>query len=147
MINSFKGDYAFLSNFYPVEIKGEDGIIYPSVEHYFQAQKTLDIEKRKQIAKASTPSNAKKIGRKVSLREDWESIKELIMLEGLEEKFSSFDLKEKLLHTGDEYLEEGNTWHDTYWGVCYCDKCHVFGANKLGKLLMQIREEKRKEKC
>ena len=63
------------------------------------------------------------------------------MLEALRTKFSIKGLKEKLLATGDEELVEGNFWHDNFWGVCSCSKCGNKGQNKLGKLLMQVREE------
>ena len=64
------------------------------------------------------------------------------MYEILVEKFTIPELKEKLLATGDEYLEEGNYWHDNYWGNCHCEKCaDITGQNKLGILLMKIRED------
>ena len=61
---------------------------------------------------------------------------------GLTEKFRIPELREKLLATGNEELVEGNTWHDNIWGNCSCDCCKkIEGQNKLGKLLMQVREE------
>lgn len=103
--------------------------------------KTLDINKRRAIANASTPGLAKKMGRSVSLRPDWEDIKDDVMLEGLYRKFADDELAEWLLDTGDEELIEGNWWGDRYWGVC-----NGVGQNKLGKLLMKVREELVKEK-
>ena len=83
----------------------------------------------------------KKMGRSVSLRPDWEDIKDDVMLEGLYRKFTNDELAEWLLDTGDEELVEGNWWGDRYWGVC-----NGIGQNKLGKLLMKVREELAEEK-
>ena len=136
MINSFTGDYYFLSNFYmaPVSYNGWD---YTNNEAAFQAQKTKNRSLRFQLFSKANPSEAKAAGRKIDLRPDWEEVKSQIMYEIVQAKFNqNQDLKEKLLATGDEHLEEGNTWHDTYWGVC-----NGKGKNKLGKILMQVREE------
>jgi len=141
MINQFDNKYFFLSNFSKSNLI-YDGISYPTVEHAFQAVKTLDISERKRIAALPTPGEAKRAGRRVSLRDDWEEVKDGIMYEILKEKFKDPVLKQKLLDTGDEYLEEGTTWHDNYWGNCYCAKCkEIQGKNVLGKTLMKIREE------
>lgn len=95
-----------------------------------------------EIANAPTPGQAKRLGRKVKIRPDWEYVKKDIMLEGLRKKFAIPELRQKLLDTGDAYLEEGNTWHDNYWGVCHCIECQdVLAKNNLGLLLMKIREE------
>lgn len=134
MIDYFDGEYAFLSNFYYSPIKFA-GITYPTVEHFFQAQKSLDIEEVKRIAAMPTPGAAKRAGRQIKLRSDWEDVKDFIMSIGLKLKFAKPELKAKLLATGDEELVEGNTWNDTYWGVC-----KGVGENHLGKLLMSIRE-------
>ena len=135
-INRFIGDYGVFSNFYPSPI-WDDGIEYPTVEHYFQAMKTLDPNQRRAISMAATPGAAKKMGRRVKLRDDWERVKENYMLFALRQKFNNnSEYKKALLATGDMYLEEGNTWHDTYWGVC-----DGVGKNRLGYLLMQVREE------
>ena len=137
MINKFDGEYVFLSNFFPCVIIGEDEIIYPSVEHYFQAQKTNDLKKRQKIAKAKTPGKAKRMGRRVDLRPDWENVKDKVMLFAVRQKFKDPVLATLLLNTGDEELIEGNYWGDTYWGVDI-DKG---GENHLGKILMQVRIE------
>lgn len=141
MIAEFKDEYEFLSNFYPSPFT-VDGIYYPTVEHYFQAMKTLNIEKRKEIAAASTPGRAKRLGRTVELRPDWEEVKIDVMRNGLAYKFAHHsDLRRKLIATGDQYLEEGNHWCDNFWGSCHCLKCQdKVGQNNLGKLLMQLRE-------
>lgn len=144
MINRFSGHYEFLSNFYPSEIEW-GGLTYPTVEHYFQASKTFDCDKRAEIAAAATPGLAKRLGRKVELRKDWEEVKDMVMEIGLRKKFADPRLKAWLRATGRTYLEEGNTWHDNYWGVCYCPNCQdKVGQNHLGKLLMKIRDEEEK---
>ena len=134
-ITSFTKEYAWLSNFFPA-IVTYDGMTYPTVEHAFQAAKTLDMEKRKEIVAAVTPGRAKRLGRQVKLRPDWEEIKINIMAELLHKKFKHKELREKLLATGDAYLEEGNTWNDNFWG-----NCNGHGANWLGILLMKEREK------
>lgn len=141
MIAEFEGKYAFLSNFYPSPIL-YDGIVYPTNEHFFQAMKTLDREERKRIAAAETPGQAKRLGRHVRLRADWEQIKVDVMRTGLMLKFTDAMLAEKLLATGDEELIEGNWWHDNTWGSCLCSDCiNKPGRNLLGMLLMELRKE------
>ena len=133
MIDCFDKEWAFLSNFYQNEIEFE-GITYPTNEHFFQAMKTLDENERHAIANCRTPGQAKRMGRRVALRSDWENVKEDVMFTGLCIKFSDEQLADWLLETGDEELVEGNTWSDTFWGVC-----NGVGENKLGKLLMKVR--------
>ncbi len=134
-INKFDGKYRFLSNFYPCKIE-LDGIRYPSVEHAFQAAKTLNIQERKNIAVCRSAADAKRIGRYVALRTNWDSIKVQVMLDLLRSKFKSLKLKQKLIDTSDSLIVEGNTWNDTFWG-----QCDGVGKNMLGKLLMQVRSE------
>jgi ribA/ribD-fused uncharacterized protein len=135
MINLFRDEYFFLSNFYPVEIK-LDGIVYPNAETAFQAQKTLDVEERRKFSMLKNPVQAKRLGRKVKLRDDWEEVKLEIMTEIVSQKFLQHPyLIEMLLQTGDEELVEGNKWGDRFWGVCKCK-----GENHLGKILMKIRD-------
>ena len=136
MINRFIGEYEFLSNFYPTPIYDNDGKEYPTVEHYFQAMKTFNPQKREPIRLAESPGKAKRIGRLVQLREDWEDRKLDIMKKVLIQKFQIPELRNKLLATGDEELIEGNFWNDIYWGVCKEKE-----ENHLGKLLMSIREK------
>jgi ribA/ribD-fused uncharacterized protein len=134
MIDSFRDDHFFLSNFYPVEIK-LDGIVYLNAEAAFQAQKTFDIDEKNKFA-TMTPTQAKRYGRKVKLREDWEDVKVSIMTEVVSQKFLQHPhLIEMLLQTGDEELVEGNKWGDRFWGVCKGK-----GENHLGKILMKIRD-------
>lgn len=142
MINDFHTrGYEFLSNFSWVEV-GYRGVKYPSVEHAFQAAKTLILAERELIRACRTPHAAKRLGGPkakggiVTLRHDWDKIKLDIMLYLLRQKFSKPELKAKLLATGDQELVEGNKWHDTFWGVC-----NGIGSNHLGRLLMQVRSE------
>jgi ribA/ribD-fused uncharacterized protein len=120
-----------------------ESLSYPTLEHTFQATKTLNLEERERIRLTSTPGEAKKMGRRVKLREDWESIKNLVMLDLLRLKFSDKlpYLKQKLIDTGDAHLIEGNTWHDNHFGVCTCIECGSVGKNILGRLLMKVRDE------
>ena len=135
MIDRFDGEYAFLSNYSasPFRI---NYVLFPTMEHYFQANKADNQNDYLHIAYAPTPGEAKRLGRKIQLRSDWEEIKDEVMLTGLRKKFANPELRNLLLATGDEELIEGNYWGDTYWGVC-----NGVGQNKLGKLLMQVREE------
>lgn len=148
VIDSFEGKYAFLSNFYDSPFVGNiDEIEYPTVEHYFQAQKSLSLQERKMIAAAPTPGKAKRFGRHVDLRPDWEFKKLKVMKYALKRKFDTHpDLKKQLLATDDAILIEGNTWHDNFWGDCSCPKCeNIAGKNNLGKLLMMLRDEYKEE--
>lgn len=141
MIAMFDGKYAFLSNFEPSPFI-IDGVTFPTVEHWFQACKTLDSAEFKAIAAAETPGKAKRMGRHVTLRPDWEEVKVDVMREGLRHKFANPTLRAKLLATGNEELMEGNTWHDNAWGNCVCQKCqNIPGRNMLGMLLMELRQE------
>lgn len=141
MIVEFDGEYEFLSNFYHSPFT-HDGITYSTNEHFFQAYKTLDIAEKKAIAAAETPGQAKRMGRNVKLRPDWEKIKVDVMMLGLRLKFADPELAAKLIATGDEELVEGNRWCDQTWGSCNCPK-HIRtpGRNLLGMLLMELRKE------
>lgn len=140
MINSFTNQYRFLSNFYPCWVFYE-GISYPSTEHAYQALKSLDIAVREFISNLKSPGEAKRAGREITIRPDWDQVKEGIMYDLLKIKFSTSILKEKLLETRDHELIESNTWHDNTWGICNCKKCDRNGLNLLGILLMKVREE------
>lgn len=135
MIASFTGHHRFLSNFYPSPIE-VDGLVYPTVEHAFQAAKTDSVIEKEKIRRAQKPGTAKAWGKKVTLRGDWEQVKVGIMLSLLRKKFHDKVLRSMLLATGDEKLVEGNFWGDTFWGV-YKGK----GQNMLGMLLMEVRRE------
>ena len=140
-INSFKDEYKKFSNFHPVVILYE-GRNYPSVEHAYVAAKTKDEMFRKKVSELqeNEAGIAKHMGRKIKLRKNWELIKYSLMKRFLYQKFTRDKFKSLLLSTGNSYIEEGNYWHDNYWGNCYCKKCEkIEGKNKLGKLLMEIR--------
>ena len=135
LIGPFTGPYRFLSNFAEIEIRLPDGT-YPTVEHAFQASKTDDLAERAHVRAAPTPAGAKKRGKKVRLRPDWETVKVSIMEGLVRQKFADPALREQLLATGDEELVEINTWNDRFWGVCKGK-----GQNNLGKILMKVRAE------
>lgn len=134
-INEFKNEYAFLSNFYPCKVNIL-GRTYPSAEHAYQALKTNDMAKRQEIANAPTAKEAKAIGRKLTLRPNWDNERLPIMDLVVTAKFhQNSDLKKKLVDTGDAELIEGNYWRDNFWGV-FQGK----GENNLGKVLMGVRK-------
>lgn len=136
MIDSFRGKFRFLSNFYPSEVEYE-GVKFPTVEHAFQAAKSLDAKTRRKFVSLETPGDAKRYGNDITLRNDWEAVKVPIMEQLLRQKFKDGDLKKRLAATGTQELIEGNTWNDRFWGVC-----DGVGQNNLGKLLMKIRDGK-----
>jgi len=136
VIDRFSGEHDYLSNFFlsPIPFEGKE---YPSVEHAYQAAKTINPEEREKIRLASTPGLSKKMGRLVELRLDWGDIKIDVMRNLVRNKFErNSKLKEYLLNTLPHDLVEGNTWGDKFWGVCDGE-----GENYLGKILMEIREE------
>lgn len=138
--------YACFSNFYRCDVMF-DGILYLSSEAAWQAQKTLDIEKRKTFANM-TPAVSKRAGRSVALRPDWERAKNLLMLRVLLAKFSQNpELAEVLLNTGNSYIVEDTTaWHDNIWGHCTCSRCaNKIHENRLGKILTLVRKALRGE--
>jgi ribA/ribD-fused uncharacterized protein len=138
VIDRFDGtEYDFLSNFHPSTIK-YDGRVYRTVEHAYQAAKTNEPIDKKRIGNASTPGEAKRHGKRCTLRKDWEAIKNNVMLDLLRVKFSHEPYRSQLLATGNSKLIEGNTWGDQYWGVC-----RGKGKNMLGVLLMKVRDEVR----
>lgn len=137
MIDSFKGKYAFLSNFYMADVE-YGGHVFSNSEAAFQAAKTLDVNVRKRFV-GLKPNKAKRLGKSVTLRSDWEEVKYNVMLNIVRNKFlQNPDLADKLLETGDELLVEGNTWGDRTWG-----RVDGVGKNWLGEILMRVREELR----
>jgi ribA/ribD-fused uncharacterized protein len=131
-IESFTGAYRFLSNFWPVPIGP-----YRTVEHAYQASKTLDSREVLMITNAPTAGKAKALGSRVRLRENWDDIKLAVMYALLIEKFDDGSaLADLLVETAPRVLIEGNTWGDQFWGVCYGR-----GENWLGRLLMLRRSE------
>lgn len=135
MIDEFNGRYSFLSNFYESPLI-YDGMEFRNSESAYQSAKVIDIQE-KMLFQNTTASQGKKLGRGVKLRSDWEEIKDDVMLEVVRCKFTQNRiLYQKLLDTGVQELVEGNWWGDTYWGVY-----RGHGQNKLGKILMQVRQE------
>lgn len=139
-IESFSGAYEFLSNFYEKTLE-YDNRYWPTLEHAYQAMKTLDPDEREAIRASRSPALAKRLGRRLKMRDDWDDIKIGLMHELLRVKFRDVQLREQLIATGDAELVEGNHWGDTFWGVC---KGH--GTNWLGRLLMAVRREIKHER-
>lgn len=136
MISGFFGEYRWLSNFYPTVVYF-DGMRFRTVEHAYQAAKTDDIEKKIEIQKCGSAGEAKKIGKTVELRPNWDNERLRVMEILVRRKFSTNEyLAKKLIETGNQKLEETNTWGDTYWGVC-----DGTGENHLGTLIMKVRSE------
>lgn len=144
-IKGFFGDYRYLSNFYPVN-SGVwwMGTLFPAVEHAYQAAK-FDRKYHKEFVDISA-GDSKKLAKMV-VKEDpsifnssrWDEIRYRVMSDLVFQKFSwNPDLQHCLIMTADAYLEEANSWHDQYWGVCYCPR-HEGGQNKLGQILMKVR--------
>ncbi|MCL1919178.1 MAG: NADAR family protein [Peptococcaceae bacterium] len=135
---SENGEYGCFSNFslYPVII---DGMIYPTTEHYFQSQKFLDRTVIQKILNSKTPLEAAKLGRNRSfpLRKGWESMKDEVMLKAIRAKAEQHkDFRDVLLSTGNSILVE-HTENDSYWG----NGGDGSGKNRLGKILMKVRNE------
>jgi ribA/ribD-fused uncharacterized protein len=131
-ILKFDGPNRWLSNFTKVTIS-LDGNDYPSVENAYQAAKTITPGERT-IFETCTAGQAKRAGRKVTMRPRWNDIKRYIMFELNDQKYNIEPFRTQLINTWPAALEEGNTWNDTFWGVC-----NGKGQNQLGKILMQIR--------
>ena len=134
-IRGFFGPYRWLSNFHEVEVQWE-GDTYRTTEHAYQAAKHLDPDFREYIRGFIKPKDAMIVGRSRIPRSDWDDIKVDVMYQINLQKFKQEPLRTWLLATGDSYLEETNTWNDTFWGVC-----NGVGQNNLGKILMRIRSE------
>lgn len=133
-------DYFEFSNFSPHGVELSN-LWWPTVEHYFQAQKFEDEDYRERIRRARTPKDAKTLGRTRSLPIlcDWDTKRDEVMLEAIRKKFQTHAaLRDMLLATGDEELIE-NAPTDYYWG---CGRTGT-GENKLGRILMQVRDELR----
>lgn len=135
-IARFQGEYRFLSNSWPVDVEYE-GVVYPTVEHAFQAAKTADATQRRRIAAMLTPEQAQEAGKLLAAREDWDKINFEIMEQLVRQKFTRYrDLAELLLDTGDASLEYNNNANDTEWGLF-----DGVGKNRLGIILMKVRDE------
>lgn len=133
-ITSFQGEYRWLSNFWPARVV-IDGITYATTEHAYQAQKAGNLRQRVYVVEAATAGEAKKRGKTVELRSDWDKVKVEIMYKANMAKYlNHLDLQEKLLATGTRDIIEGNTWGDTFWGAV-----DGKGQNHLGRIIMQVR--------
>ncbi|MBR3438368.1 MAG: NADAR family protein [Clostridia bacterium] len=142
VINDFREENAFLSNFYSHPFKYK-GLVYKNAEAAFQAQKCATDEEKIKYTEITNPVVAKRMGKKEpGFPSDWDEICYGIMKDILICKFAVPELREKLLATGDAELIEGNRWHDNRWGSCTCERCSKKeGLNWLGKILMEIRNE------
>ncbi|MER6498379.1 GTP cyclohydrolase II [Streptomyces sp. NPDC001455] len=138
-IDRFTGLWEFLSNYSAATVR-LDGVEYPTVEHAYQAAKTLDRSIRTRIAGEPDPDEAKRLGRRHADRPDWEEAKVAVMRSLVEQKFQDPELRERLLATGTAELVEGNDWGDEFWGVCA-----GHGQNTMGLILMALREQARRE--
>jgi ribA/ribD-fused uncharacterized protein len=139
-IKEFKGRNSYLSNFSASTIRFL-GRQYPTVEHAFQSFKTHNPDQRQAILNAPDAYEAKQLGKICDIRPDWDDIRDDVMLQLVRAKFFQHqELAVRLLNTGDALLQEGNTWDDTYWGV---DAKTGEGQNRLGEILMQVRDELR----
>jgi len=136
---SKKNGAGFLSNFHPSTITFE-GSLYPTVEHAYQASKTLDVDCRRLIRSASSPNDAKRLGRSITLRHDWNEVKVQLMRFLVKEKFKNPFLRHLLVSTGDLRLINENRWNDKFWGMV-----DGAGENWLGKILEEVRSEAKAE--
>lgn len=134
MISEFRGDYAWLSNFYPSKIY-YDGYYFSCVECAYQSQKNNDVS-WKLFCSEHDAKIVKRESKKINLIYNWDYIKFYIMLDCLNLKFRQEPFKSLLVATEDHELIEGNNWGDTYWGIC-----NGKGKNTLGKMLMSIRND------
>lgn len=134
MIKEFNGKYRWLSNFTPCSVILDDRS-YRSTEAAYQAAKT-DIKELRVQFETMSAREAKKAGRRLSIRPDWNDIKIEIMTGLCREKFNQEPFKTWLLETGDQEIVEGNYWKDVFWGV-YRGR----GSNHLGKIIMKIRDK------
>lgn len=136
MISVFNGSYRWLSNFHLCNIFDVYGQCWPSAENLYQALKCAHLDDRSRFV-GLTPGQAKRLGRDVELRKDWDDIKLAVMLDVVTSKFvQNADLAQLLVATGDKHIEEGNRWGDCFWGVC-----NGVGENHLGKIIMQVRSK------
>ena len=138
----FTGELGFLSNFHqaPFHMPQLGGIVKTG-EHAFNALKTLDPTEQAHVLAAATPAEAKRRGRRVTLRPGWDTgARVQAMQQTLVAKFTDPDLRARLVATGDLPLVETNTWHDNFWGSCQCARCVTkTKVNMLGELLMALR--------
>lgn len=117
VIDRFVGKYRFLSNFWPCHIVDDMGLEYGSVEAAYQASKSTDRQTRLQFV-TLTPVQARRLGRRIRIRPDWDQIKPDVMRSFVRQKFNDPRLARLLVETRGHELIEGNTWGDTFWGIC-----------------------------
>jgi len=134
-ITAFTGLHRWLSNFAACSVTF-DGKVYTTVEHAYQAAKSLNPEYREAVRHARTAGGAKRLGRLAPMRHDWEDIKEDVMIHLTHQKYQHEYYRQLLIATGSAEIVEGNTWGDTFWGVC-----NGSGQNKLGHIIMAVRSE------
>jgi ribA/ribD-fused uncharacterized protein len=135
VIKEFQGAYRWLSNFSPCKVI-LDGVEYQSVEHAYMSAKSNDLDWKSFCATTISPGEVKKASRSVQLIPDWDQVKVDIMRTCIDQKYNQSPYKEKLIATGNEYIQEGNMWNDTFWGVSL--KTNK-GKNMLGVLIMEKR--------
>ncbi|WP_205874437.1 NADAR family protein [Mycobacterium camsae] len=140
VIDRFRGEHFFLSNFYPA-ITPHRGRIFATSEHAYMAAKTDDTDARAAILASVDPLEAQRIGRAAPLVDGWDRSRFPVMEEIVTAKFThNLDLAAQLHATTGSLLLEGNDWHDQTWGSCRCDEHHdIPGANALGVILMAMR--------
>lgn len=140
---STKGEYGWGSNFYRASIE-MDGKVWPTSEHYYQAQKAITYSDKELIRSAESPKEAARLGRTLLIRDDWVAVRYNVMKVAVRAKFNQHPaLARKLMATGDKDIvewTEGTTLADPVWGNAP-DKNGNPGLNLLGKALMEIREE------
>lgn len=142
MITTFRGIYSFLSNFYSVPILYK-GVLYQSTEAAYMSQRCDDVEWLKFCADPmSSAGSIKRQSKFITDKPNWSEIKLQVMEEVLRIKFNTPHLKELLLETGNQNIQEGNDWKDEFWGVRF-DIQPNYGENHLGRLLMKLRDELR----
>lgn len=146
MIATFKSEeHSWLSNMAYVDIT-VSGRTYPSVEHAYMSAKSRDPWWKDYCADRShTAAMVKSRAKLQDLRENWEEIKLIVMRTCLRQKFATEPFRTKLLETGDQNIQEGNTWGDEFWGV-NLNKSPNRGENHLGRLIMEIRDELKNKK-
>ena len=134
-IIKFTGEYRWLSNFHPVDIE-MGGVVYKSIEHAYMSQKSDDEGWKSVCLETTNPGKIKRLSRGIKLVDNWDSKKIAVMNYCIIQKFTQEPFRTKLLETGDRLIQEGNLWHDTFWGI---DLYTGIGLNNLGKLIMSIR--------
>jgi ribA/ribD-fused uncharacterized protein len=142
MIKEFQKEYRWLSNFAPCKIK-LDNLEYQSVEHAYMSAKNEDIAWKEFCQKTTKPGEVKQASKKITLVSNWNEIKIKIMSLCIDQKYNQEPYKTLLLNTNNEYIQEGNYWKDTFWGV---DLKTNSGQNILGNLIMEKRKELQKIK-